>query len=231
MEKVELSKRLKKVASFVKEDEIILDIGSDHAYLPIYLVQEGKVSKAIAGEVVAGPFAKAQEEIHRYDLSDHISTRLASGFDVIESNEEMGTVFICGMGGLLISEILEAGLKGDKIGPGTRLVLQPNNKEIDLRKLLMRANYKIIDEAMIKENEKFYEIIVAEKSEHKIGYTVEELTFGPYLMREQSAEFKEKWQGIYQNNQKIMKQLDQEEHKEKRMTLKAINEKIEKVVK
>ncbi len=231
MEKVELSKRLKKVADFVKEDEIILDIGSDHAYLPIYLVQEGKVPKAIAGEVVAGPFAKTQKEIRRYGLSDRISTRLASGFDVIESKEKMGTVFICGMGGLLISEILEAGLKDDKIGSETRLVLQANNKEVDLRRLLVRENYKIMGEAIVEENEKFYEIIVAEQSEQEIDYTVDELTFGPHLMQEQSTEFKEKWRAVYQNNQKIVKQLDQKEHKEKRTELKAINERIEKVVK
>lgn len=231
MEKIELSKRLKKVAEFVKADEMILDIGSDHAYLPIYLVQQQKIPAAIAGEVVPGPFDKAKKEITHYGLDNQIEARLGSGFDVIDSSEKMGTVFICGMGGLLISEILTAGLKQQKISPKTRLVLQPNNKEDELRRMLMAADFEIKEEAIVKEKGKFYEIIVAEASTAEVSYTEPELTFGPILIKEQTPVFKEKWRAIYENNRKIINRLDAEAHEKKRTTLAQINQLIEKVIK
>lgn len=231
MEKVELSKRLEKVAGFVKEDEVVLDIGSDHAYLPIYLIEKGKIPAAIAGEVALGPYERAKMEAARYQLTDRITIRLANGFDAIKADEKVGTIFICGMGGRLISNILEAGLKDDKLNPSARLVLQANNNESELRELLVRMNYQIIDEAIVKENEKFYEIIAAEKSEDEVNYTIEELTFGPDLMRNQSEVFREKWQAIYRHNHRIINQLDQQTHAEKRKKLKEINKEIEKVVK
>lgn len=231
MEKIELSERLKNVAEFVRADEIILDIGSDHAYLPIYLIQQQKIPAAIAGEVVAGPFTKAQQEIANAGLEQQIETRLGSGFDVIAPTEKMGTVFICGMGGLLISEILATGFQQQKINADTRLVLQPNNKEAELRRVLMDAQFEIKEEAMVKEKGKFYEIIVAEASPTKITYTDAELTFGPVLMQAQTPVFQEKWQAIYKNNQKIIAQLDAADHEEKRTTLIQLNQLIEKVVK
>ncbi|MDN6731728.1 MAG: class I SAM-dependent methyltransferase, partial [Atopostipes suicloacalis] len=107
MDKVEGSKRLKKISEHVKKGEPILDIGSDHAYLPIYLVKEKLVPKAIAGELVKGPFQKAKHEVIKHDLEEKIDVRFGDGFNVLKKEEIMGSIFICGMGGLLISEIIE----------------------------------------------------------------------------------------------------------------------------
>lgn len=231
MEKIELSKRLAKVAEFVKRDEIILDIGSDHAYLPIYLVEEKLVAAAIAGEIVRGPYEKARNKVARHDLTDKISIRLGSGFDVLEIGEEMGTIFICGMGGILISEIIEKGMKDNKIAKDSRLVLQANNKEDLLRKLLMGLNFEIIDESIVKENDKYYEIIVSNKSERKIEYNQEELFFGPQLLKAKSQVFRAKWQRVLENNQAILKKLDQMKHQTKIEELRDLNKRIEKVIK
>ncbi|MDN6194931.1 MAG: class I SAM-dependent methyltransferase, partial [Atopostipes suicloacalis] len=168
MREIELSKRLNKVTEYVIEGEPILDIGSDHAYLPLYLVKNKITPLAIAGEVVKGPYEKAKKEVIRHELTDKISVRLGSGFDVLESEELIPNIFICGMGGILISEIIEKGMEDNKISSKSRLILQANNKEKDLREFLVAFNFKIISESLIKENNKFYEIIVAEKSKSKM---------------------------------------------------------------
>lgn len=228
MGKVELSKRLKKIANYVKKDEMILDIGSDHAYLPIYLVEEEFVPSAIAGEVVAGPFQKAKKEVDNHNLSDKISVRFGNGFDVIENDEKIGSIFICGMGGLLIAEIIQKGNKEKKITKDSRLILQANNKEKELRTLLMALDFKIIEESMIKEKNKFYEIIVAEKSKKTISYDQKELFFGPILLEKNSQTFKNKWANVLANNQKIISQLHPKKHRQKIKKLKILNQKIEK---
>lgn len=162
MEIIQLSKRLKTVADFVKKDLPIADIGSDHAYLPIYLIQNDIISSAIAGEVVEGPFENAKNKVNSLKIEDKISVRLGSGLNVLTTEDEIGTVTVCGMGGNLITEILLEGLNKSKLPINARLVLQPNNGEKTLRKFLKENKFKILSESIIEENNKIYEIIVAE---------------------------------------------------------------------
>lgn len=230
MEKIELSKRLQQVAKFVKKDEVIVDIGSDHGYLPIYLVQKNLVPAAIAGEVVPGPYQKTKEEVALHHLTEKISTRLGSGFDVLEVGEEIGSAFICGMGGILISEIIEKGLHDQKIGRETRLILQPNNNEETLRKLLMKHQFQIEEESVLEENGKYYEIIVASPSIEDTKYSEVELLFGPKLLAEKSTVFQEKWQKTLENNEKIISNLDEESHQNKIDELRRMNTQIRKVI-
>jgi tRNA (adenine22-N1)-methyltransferase len=230
MNYIELSKRLKTAADFVKPAQNILDIGSDHAYLPIYLLQQGKVSKAIAGEVVSGPYHKAIEQVTKYQLEDKIDVRLGDGFEVLEEKDSIGTIFICGMGGLLISKIIQEGLNQNKISPSVRLVLQANNEERHLRNLLMENHFEIVGEEIVKENNKIYEIIVAEYTKEKTNYSTEELIFGPKLLSKQSPLFIEKWRQELSNNQRILRQLEKTKNTQKKETLKKKNKLIEKVI-
>ena len=142
MEFTKLSNRLDLVASFVPAGARLLDVGSDHAYLPIALLQEGRIEAAIAG-----------------------------------------------MGGRLIADILAAGL--EKLAGVSRLVLQPNNREDELRAWLAGHDFRIVDEAILEENEKFYEILVVEHGSQDL--TAKELRFGPHLMEEQAPAFVQKW--------------------------------------
>lgn len=231
MEKIELSKRLKKAAEFVRSGEILLDIGSDHAQLPIYLVEKKIVPAAIAGEVAQLPYENAKEQVHIYGLTEKISTRLGSGFDVLTDEEEIGTAVVCGMGGLLIGEIIEKGIQDYKIGEDTRLVLQPNNNQSFLRNLLMTHQFKIIDETIVKENQKYNEIIVAKKTKEPVSYSEEELRFGPILLKKKPTEFLEKWQERYEHNQVILENLVKEKHQEKIRELTHLTEQIRKVIK
>ena len=185
-----ISKRLSIVASFVPQGAILLDVGSDHAYLPIELVESGKIERAIAGEVVEGPYQSAVKNVETHGLVDKIQVRLANGLAAFEETDQVSTITIAGMGGRLIATILEEDL--DKLANVERLILQPNNREDELRSWLQEHGFKIIAESILEEAGKFYEIIVAEAGEMKLSAT--DVRFGPFLSKEVSPVFIQKWQ-------------------------------------
>ena len=187
---VQLSKRLKDVATFVPKDAKLLDVGSDHAYLPIYLLEKGLIRSAIAGEVVKGPYESALANVSASGFQDKIDVRLANGLAAFEPADEVTTITICGMGGRLIADILDAGK--DKLTGVDRLILQPNNREDDLRIWLMENGFEIIAESIMTENGKYYEIMVAEAGH--MSLSDKEVRFGPHLMKDQSQVFQLKWQ-------------------------------------
>lgn len=231
MEKIELSKRLLKVAELVKPNEVVLDIGSDHAYLPIYLVKEHVVPAAIAGEVAQLPYENAIEQVTIHGLTDKIAIRLGNGFDVLAVGEEVGTAMICGMGGALIADIIKKGVENDKISENTLLILQPNNNHAALRKTLMEQQFKIEEEVIVKENQKYNEIIAARQSSEPIFYSEEDFIFGPVFLEKKPAEFLEKWQALYNHKQAILEKLDPEKHQEKIEELTYDVKQIRKVIK
>lgn len=184
-----LSRRLEAVASYVPQGARLADVGSDHAYLPLFLVEQGRIDFAVAGEVVQGPYQSALQNVEQAGQSDKISVRLANGLAAVELDDQVSTVTIAGMGGRLIAEILEDGK--DKLGSVERLVLQPNNREDDVRRWLLAHDFQLVAEEILEENDKIYEILVAEKG--NVDLTADQLRFGPYLLEEQSATFQKKW--------------------------------------
>ena len=185
-----LSKRLAAVAEFVPQGARLLDVGSDHAYLPIALMEEGKIDFAIAGEVVKGPYESAVHNVAGAGLADKIVVRLADGLAAFEASDQVTTITICGMGGGLIADILAAGV--EKLASVDRLILQPNNREDELRAWLMNNGFKLVTEEIMTENDKFYEIMVVEHGQMTLSET--DLRFGPVLNQEKSAVFKARWQ-------------------------------------
>lgn len=184
-----ISQRLEAVASYVPQGARLVDVGSDHAYLPLFLVEQGRIDFAIAGEVVQGPYQSALQNVEQAGQTDKIAVRLANGLAAVELTDQVSTVTIAGMGGRLIAEILEAGK--DKLGSVERLVLQPNNREDDVRRWLVAHDFQLIAEEILEENDKIYEILVAEKGSTDL--TADQLRFGPYLLEEQSTIFQKKW--------------------------------------
>lgn len=184
-----LSKRLEKVASFVPNGAILADIGSDHAYLPCYLVHKGIVEKAIAGEVVKGPFDSALRKVKEERLENYITVRLADGLQAIEETDRVDTVTIAGMGGPLIVSILEK--DSEKLKNMTRLILQPNTHAHVIRQWAIKNEWAIIDEAIIEEDEKIYEILVLERGQMTL--TEAEELMGKVLIKEKSDVFINKW--------------------------------------
>lgn len=189
MEKTILSKRLEKVASFVPKGTRLVDVGSDHAYLPLFLVENGLIDFAVAGEVVDGPYQSAKANVAAAELSENVEVRLANGLAAIQPADRITAVTIAGMGGRLIAEILAAGK--DQLLGVERLILQPNNREDDVRIWLQENGFQLVAESILEENDKLYEILVAEPG--PMALSMAELRFGPFLSKESSAIFQKKW--------------------------------------
>ena len=185
-----ISKRLELVASFVPQGTILLDVGSDHAYLPIELVERGQIEGAIAGEVVEGPYQSAVKNVEAHGLKEKIQVRLANGLAAFEETDQVSVITIAGMGGRLIARILEEGLY--KLANVGRLTLQPNNREDDLRIWLQDNGFQIVAESILEEAGKFYEILVVEVGQMKLSAS--DVRFGPFLSKEVSPVFVQKWQ-------------------------------------
>ena len=185
-----ISKRLELVASFVPQGAVLLDVGSDHAYLPIDLVERGQIEGAIAGEVVEGPYQSAVKNVEAHGLKEKIQVRLANGLASFEESDQVSVITIAGMGGRLIATILEEGL--DKLANVERLILQPNNREDDLRIWLQDHGFQIVAESILEEAGKFYEILVAEAGQMKLSTS--DVRFGLFLSKEVSSVFIKKWQ-------------------------------------
>ena len=155
---MQLSKRLMQVASFVSEGNRLADIGTDHGYIPIYLVQKGVVPYAYAMDINKGPLVRAKEHIDKEGLGDRIETRLSNGLDKLLVNEA-DSVLIAGMGGGLIIDILARGKEVlDSVG---ELILSPHSEWEDVRRYLGNNGYNIIREDMLVDMGKYYIIIKA----------------------------------------------------------------------
>ncbi|MDT2763013.1 tRNA (adenine(22)-N(1))-methyltransferase TrmK [Enterococcus asini] len=206
-----LSKRLSVVGQEVPQGARLADIGSDHAYLPVALMLAGKIEFAVAGEVVKGPFESAKAQVAKSGLSEKIMVRLADGMAAVQEADAIDTVTIAGMGGTLIAQILAGGKVGGQLKGTERLVLQPNVGEPQVRLWLLDNDYEIVTEHILEENDKRYEIIVAEpcKGDKQLSYTQDELFFGPFLMKEKSPVFLAKWQQEVEQLRRVLQQLQQ----------------------
>lgn len=228
MNNQQLSQRLETVAGFIPEGSRLADIGSDHAYLPCVLANRKVITFAIAGEVVKGPFESAKEQIIASEVENTVQARLGDGLAVIDRADNITVITICGMGGDLISKILDSGNKEQKLATAKRLVLQPNNGERKLRIWLLSHGYTIIDETILEENEKIYEVIVAEKADATETYSELEYTFGRYLLKEKNETFRKKWLSEKDKYQYILDSL-QKANKDLHEKEKQIMNKIEEI--
>ncbi|MGM9637512.1 MAG: tRNA (adenine(22)-N(1))-methyltransferase [Eubacteriales bacterium] len=157
---IALSGRLSAAASFVRIGSVVADVGTDHAYLPIYLVEKGIAPFAVASDVREGPLDRANAHISACGLSSRIKTLLADGLDGVERYHPED-ILICGMGGDLIASILDG---SDYIkNPAVRLILQPMTMAHRLRYYLCRNGFRILDEELVLEKDsKLYQILVAQ---------------------------------------------------------------------
>ena len=156
---VKIDDRLLSAASFVKKGASVIDVGTDHAYLPVYLIEAEIAVRALATDINEGPLNNAKETIRAAGLEDRISTRLVGGLDGAE-DFHADTVMICGMGGELIADIIDrASFVKD---PAIRLILQPMTFGDHLRNYLLSNGFRIVDEALSTDNKKLYACICAE---------------------------------------------------------------------
>lgn len=155
---MELSKRLQTVANAVTPGSRVADVGTDHGYVPIYLVERGLCPGAIAMDVNEGPLARAEEHIRAEGLSDRIQTRKSDGLAAL-APEETDAVVIAGMGGALMCRILQDA--SAFLEAGRELILQPQSEWFKVRRLLSASGYRITKEWFLEEEGKYYVVIKA----------------------------------------------------------------------
>lgn len=154
-----LDDRLQSAVGFVRRGAVLADVGTDHAYLPVYLAALGYISRAVASDIGEGPLARARAHIAAYGQEDKIDTLLCDGLAGIERFAPTDIV-VFGMGGELIVRILDASAYIKRAG--IRLILQPMTHAEIVRAYLARAGFSVVGERLSRENGKTYQTIAAD---------------------------------------------------------------------
>ncbi|GHU44513.1 SAM-dependent methyltransferase [Clostridia bacterium] len=150
---IKLSKRLSAIAELVSKGTVLADVGTDHGYLPIYLIQASTCDKAFALDLREGPLNRAREHVQAANLSSYIECRLSDGLHSLMTREA-DSIVIAGMGGQTMQTIL---MEGSAIAHGAKeLILQPQSELAAFRRFLYEEGYGILAENMVCEDGKFY---------------------------------------------------------------------------
>ena len=196
--------RLETIASLVPVGVAVVDVGTDHAYLPVLLAQQQKIRQAVATDIAAGPCQAAENTVAQYGLGGVISVRQGNGLAQV-TPAEAEVVAIAGMGGKTITTILEQG--AEQLEQTTRLVLQPMNGERELRHWLQEHKWKIVDERLAYEANRFYVVMAAvpgvEQPYEDIYYEV-----GPQLAAERPAGFVDYVQTLLHKYQGLLSSMN-----------------------
>ncbi len=179
---MELSKRLETVAGMVSEGNRLVDVGTDHGLVPIFLVKQGKIPSAIAADVRYGPLSRARKHIAAYGLTDYIEARLSDGLKNIRSGEG-DTLLLAGMGGHLMLRILTE--RKEVLSSFRELVLQPQSVIILVRKTLSAMGFRVAEEAMVFEEGKYYPMMRLVPGEDCYEREIE-FHYGRLLLKEQN---------------------------------------------
>lgn len=155
---MQLSKRLSAVAGFVTPGSRVADVGTDHGYVPIYLVETGRSPGVIAMDINEGPLLRAQQHIRDAGLGAYIQTRRSDGAAALKSGEA-DTLIAAGMGGPLMERILTQGR--EVLESCREFILQPQSEIREFRKYLQQNGFRIEQEEMVQEDGKFYLILRA----------------------------------------------------------------------
>ncbi|GGP12696.1 tRNA (adenine(22)-N(1))-methyltransferase [Oceanobacillus neutriphilus] len=210
---VPLSKRLKLIADYLPDGANFADIGSDHAYLPAYVCLSDKTARAIAGEVNQGPLESAKKTIQLHQLEEQIDARSGDGLAVLKEGE-VEQIVIAGMGGSLITSILE---KSPAIAKSAgRIIAQPNVDARVVRQWFNQNDFILIAEEIVGEQGHIYEILVADRhtnvsSPYNDNPQIKDkqLLLGPYLLAEKNNTFIKKWSLEEANLERIISQMQQ----------------------
>lgn len=161
---MQLSSRMRCLASLVTEGNRLADVGTDHGYVPISLVREGRIPSAVAMDVNRGPLARAEAHIRESGLSTYIETRQSDGLTRLQPGEA-DTVLIAGMGGMLTIRILEGG--AHCLDSVKELVLQPQSDIHRVRNWLWAHGYRIVTEDIVEEDGKYYPMMRAVRGQEQ----------------------------------------------------------------
>lgn len=152
---MELTPRLQVIADQVPEGARFADIGTDHGYLPVWLLLQGRIDRAIAADLRSGPLDRARETARQYSVTERMDLRLCDGLADIQP-EEVDVIAIAGMGGETIAAILE---NAPWTKEGKLLLLQPMTAFPELRSWLQTHGYVIENEKIAREGKRLYSIL------------------------------------------------------------------------
>lgn len=180
----QLDGRLAAAAAFVRPGAVFADIGTDHAYLPIFLIQSGHITSAVAADVAEGPLSRARAHIEACGLSDRIRTVLCDGLSGLEAFRPTD-IAICGMGGELIASILSAAPWVRS--PSIRLILQPMTMQPYLRRYLHTNGFPILEESLALANSRIYPVFLCAYSGEVSELSDADAYFGGSLLRRRAS--------------------------------------------
>lgn len=226
---MKLTNRLQKIADLIDKEAKVADIGTDHGYLPVYLIEKKMIDKAIAADINKLPLENAKAIIKEYKYEDKIETRLGSGLEVLKIGE-IDTAIIAGMGGVLITELLNENLELTK--SIDTFVLQPMVDSDELRKYLIENNFVIVDETIAIEDKRYYEIIVA-KTNGKMSLEKHDDKLGPILKTKDLKAIKQFYNYHIDKNKKIIDKIKKNSKKDANIRINELEDLIkimEKVI-
>lgn len=160
--------RLTAAATLVRDGVVVVDVGTDHAYLPLLLVQQGKCPRAIGCDLRPGPLENARRHVEQAGLTDVIDLRLCDGLSAV-SPEEVDDVCLCGLGGEVIAAVLAAAPWTKD--PEKRLILQPMSAEDDLRRFLAQEGYAVEREVLVRDAGRLYLLLAARFTGERESHT------------------------------------------------------------
>ena len=202
---MQLSKRMQAIADMVTEGNVVADIGTDHSYIPIYLVENKIVPRALAMDINMGPLERAENHIKEHGLEDYIQVRLSPGLEKLNEGDA-DTIIIAGMGGLLTVEILSEGFS--KLKSFKEIILQPQSDIENVRRFMNLNNFEFVQEEIVKDEGKFYFIMKAVKGKPSLSEDVE-LIYGKKLLENRHPvllEFINKEKEKYENIKRTLEQ-------------------------
>ncbi len=231
---IQLSKRLSAVAAYAVPGGALADIGTDHALLPVSLVQRGLIPRAVGGDVNVGPARAAERQVASAGLAGKIDVRVGDGLAVIAPNE-VETITIAGMGGGTIVDILNGG--AEALAGVRRLVLQPNVGERLVRAWLRDNGWKLAAETLLEEDGLWYEVLSADAAADPAearawnealyeGFALVDggppvssdvlLLMGPHLLRSPAPPFEAKWKAYVAKLDSLIEQIRRSDSPEAR---------------
>lgn len=214
---IKLSKRLKMLADMVSENAVLADIGTDHGYIPIYLLQTGKIRRAYAMDIGEGPLLRAKEHIKAFGLEDYITLRLSDGVLALQPGEA-DAILAAGMGGGVILHILEEGEAA--IASAEELILQPQSEIRKVREYLYKKGYVIDRENMVFEDGKYYPMmhIDMRAKRKKTAYSEMEwqiiYRYGELLLQDGNAVWRQYLSAMEKQYAFILEKLDRQQKTE-----------------
>ena len=202
-----IGSRLEAIGALVPQGSILADIGTDHAYLPVWLLQQGRILRAIAGDIAEGPCLAAGNTVSMYGMKDRVEVRLGSGLKVLQ-NGEVNCIAIAGMGASTMIDILTEDLPLAQ--EAETLILQPMAGAPSLRAWLVAHGWSLQAEELVEEGRHLYEIIVAVRGQAK-SYTRAEMEIGPLLIAKQHPLLKQQFTKVLTGYKKLLQNMSKSE--------------------